>query len=218
MSRLPLFLVLIVAVGGGVWFLARDDQPLSPEHAPPSVTHAPAVEEMPEPSPPDLVSAKAREVARTSVQIEQTKPVAEDPCASVRAELDAAIVVSNEHEKTIAQLNRKLAAALRELGRLKYDETTPYGAFLASYEADEINAPYLLYAIEDWLREFPVFLLPGEATWIVERTAADDWGLYGQSCQEAVILFLGPDRLVAELPETRLAELRAEWAEEAYFD
>ena len=217
MHRLPIVLLFIVAVGGGAWFLVSDDPPLSSGHAPPSVTHAPEVEEDSGSSPPDLVSAVAREDARTAVQVEQTEPVAEDPCASVRAELERMLATCNEREKTIAQLKRKLAAALRELG--KCDKTTPYGAFLASYEAEKIDDPDILAQIEDWLHKFPVILRPGEATWIAERRRLRDWQEWGgRNFEESLILFLGPDRLAAELPEDRLAELRAEYADEGYFD
>lgn len=220
MRRLPIVLLLVVAVGGGAWFLIPGDQPLSPERTLSPSERASTVEPAASASShPALISAVAPEGAREAVPIEQAEPAAEDPCASVRAELEEVIVTCNEHEKTIAQLNKKLAAALRELGRLKYDETTPYGAFLSSYEADEIDDPDILAQIEDWLRQFPVILRPGEATWIAERRRLRDWQEWGgRNFEHALILFLGPDRLAAELPETRMAELRAYYADESLFD
>jgi len=171
-------------------------------------------------APEELVAAPGvSQGTREEVPSLPAVPVTtEDPCASVVADLDAAIVVNNAHEKTIAQLNEKLAEVMRERDRFMYGEDTPYGAFLSSYEADEINDPNALVRIEDWLQKFPVFLGVGEATWIAERTGAKDWKLYGRTSELALIRFLGPDRLVAELPPARSAELIAYYADEPVFN
>jgi len=241
MHRLPIVLLFIAALGGGAWFLVSDDQTVSPEHAPPSVTRAPAVEEVPGSSPPDLVSAVTREDARTAVRVEQTEPVAEDPCASVRAELDASRVELGDAQSELIRLRKDLADAQLEILRLQLPESTPYGAFLASGEAEQILEVFdgvlhypkpvpglehpprpagevALEQIKVWLDVIPVFLRPGEATWIAERRIARDWQRYGRNFEDAFILFLGPDRLIAELPPERLAELREDYAEEGYFD
>lgn len=212
-----LLLLILVAVGGGAWFLIPDEQPLLPEHAPASWT-PPPVERVAESSTPDLTLA-AHEGARTPVvEVAQTESVTEDPCASVQTELDSVIVACGERDKTIAELTAKLAEVMRERDRLMYADDTPYGAFLASYEADEINDPNALVRIEDWLRQFPVFLSAGEATWIAERTTCDDWKLYGRTSERALIMFLGPDRLVNELPPARVAELRAYYDDGSLFN
>ncbi len=165
---------------------------------------------------PDLQpAARVSQAARVVVPVLDREPVAEDPCASVRAELEAA---EAEYKQTIAQLTRRLAQVTYERDRCENGENTPYGAFLRSYEAEEITDPYVLSRIEDWLRQFPVFLRPGEATWIVERTVQGDWGSYGPTSEGALILFLGADRVEAVLSEERMAELREEYAEEAIFN
>ncbi len=90
MRRLPIVLLFTIAVGGGAWFVIPGDQPLLSEHPPSSWERASAVEEETSALPhPDLISAVAPESAREAVQIEQAEPAAEDPCASVQAELDA---------------------------------------------------------------------------------------------------------------------------------
>ena len=219
MHRLLIVPLFIVAVGGGAWFFNTYDQPLSFEHVLSSQEHVSTdVGEASASSRPELISGVALEGAREAIQVTRAERATEDPCDSVRAELETAILINNEHEKTIAQLNKKLAAATQELERLQFPESTPYGAFLSSPEAGDIKDPIVLARIEDWLRQFPVFLWPGEATWIAERTVNRDWGLYGPTSEEALIMFLGPARLVAELPPTRMAELRAYYAEEQIFD
>ena len=73
-----------------------------------------------------------------------------------------------------------------------------------------------LWTIEAWLGEdyYPVFLRPGEATWIVQREVLDERGF----SELELIQFLGIERLKAELPPKRLAELREDYAEEGIFD
>lgn len=62
----------------------------------------------------------------------------EDPCVSVAAELQAERVARAAAEKEAADLRKELAAVTRELNACRFPECTPYGAFLASPEADQI--------------------------------------------------------------------------------
>jgi hypothetical protein len=171
MNRLLTTSLALVAVGGGAWFLVPDDgQTLSPEHVPSLVrseaNEAPA-------SVTDLtVLTPALESERVPVEISEPELATEDPCASVQAELNTVLALFNEQSKTIAELNEKLVKTMLERDRFMYADDTPYGAFLSSYEADEINDPNALVRIEDWLQQFPVFLSAGEATWIAERTGS----------------------------------------------
>ncbi len=164
-----------------------------------------------------LVSGE-RSDARVAVPVSQSTGMTEDPCASVVGELEASRESLIEAALTIEKLNTTLARVIRERDRFKFPMNTPYGAFLAGYEANEITDPYVLAGIESWLRQFPVILQPGEATWIAERIAAKDWGQYGRTPEVALILFLGPDRLIAELPPARIAELRTYYYDEQFFD
>jgi len=166
----------------------------------------------------ELVAALATQQGeREAVPAPSISPATELPCASVQAELEAALVINNEQEQTIVELKAKLAAAIRARDRLTFDVETPYGAFIASHEAEEINDPYSLERIQDWLRQFPVFLGPGEATWIAERTSAKDWTRFGRTSEVALILYLGPDRVMSEVSPARAAELRAYYNDEPIF-
>jgi len=107
-----------------------------------------------------------------------------DPCATVLAERDA-----------LREENTKLQT---ELLRLRYPEESPYGLFLRSYEGEQITDPAERRFIELTLADFPFFLRAGEATWLVERHRADDWKEFAETRDEAVIRFLGPQRILAE--------------------
>jgi len=137
-----------------------------------------------------------------------------DPCAAVLEQLQAANARDAESAIAIATLRQDIARLALELDRLRFDESTPYGAFLRSDEALKINDPRALVSIQDWLRQFPIFLGQGEATWIAERVAANDWTLFGRTSEVALIQFLGARRLAAELPPSRAAELRMYYADE----
>jgi hypothetical protein len=131
---------------------------------------------------------------------------AEDPCASLMAELEAERAAHAAAEQEVTRLRGELAEATRKLDAMRFPEDTPYGAFLASPEADQIADAAIRRGIKACLDEFPVFLRPGEATWIAEREVANDWRQYGRSTQEALVYFLGPERLAAEVPLDTLFE------------
>ena len=180
-----------------------------------------AVQMRPEGRSANLVSAEAEEQAGSSASpepavIPNSAPeapsartpaeVGDDPCASLTAELEAERAARTAAEQEAAKLRKELAELTRELNALKFPEDTPYGAFLASPEAEEITDLETRRAIKAWLDEFPVFLRPGEATWIAARDAANDWQAFGRSAQEALVYFLGPSRLAEEMPLDKLLE------------
>jgi Fe-S-cluster formation regulator IscX/YfhJ len=98
--------------------------------------------------PTDTVSAGTREEGRSSEATplgddherarEPVSATTEEPCASVVAELQAERAAREAAEHEAATLRRELAALTRELDACRFPESTPYGAFLASPEADEI--------------------------------------------------------------------------------
>lgn len=94
----------------------------------------------------------------------------------------------------------------------------PIGRWLQSLLLYERPDGRTLRLLSEYLRAYPVELQPAEGLWVAERILEDDWELWGPTIDEAIILFLGPTRLVAELSEDRLQELREFWAEEGYFD
>lgn len=161
----------------------------------------------------DLVTPHPTASDATREVVPITQPVTEDPCASVTAKLEAERAARAAAEKEVHELrdvvnrlHKEVSLLSGELARRPVPEDTPYGAFLASPEAEAITDPKLRADIRAWLDEFPIFLRPGEATWIAEREAAEDWKLHGRTTESAVISFLGPERLAAELSVDKLFE------------
>jgi len=208
-------------VGTLAWIFVPDDPHLPPLHDDAAVVpvtepeaSAPAPRD-PIPQAPILTELQG---AREAVPAPEPEPEV-DPCAELQVAFDAESAARVAAEREVAELQAQVARLSKELDLIKYPEDSPYGAFLSSYEADEIDDPDILAQIEDWLRQFPVILRPGEATWIAERLRLRDWQEWGgRNFEVSLILFLGPDRLAAELPEARMAELRAHYADESLFD
>jgi hypothetical protein len=113
-----------------------------------------------------------------------------------------------------AGLRAQLAIHALEAERARYPEDSPYGAFLQSYEAeqlpDQLERDQVKYALE----EIPVFLNAGEATWIVERYRNDDWKSYAETRDVAMIRFIGSARVLAEAPPEKMDQYR-EWYDES---
>lgn len=161
-----------------------------------------------------------------------------DPCATVAEDLASSRASLADARTEIERLRRELDVAALEIERLRFPDTTPYGAFLASGEAEQIlddfagvtyvprnggasrpAGPAALDWVRAWVDEFPVILHPGEATWIAERSILGDWSDFGPgSSQDVLLRFLGPDRVAAEVPPERLAELKAEHAADGFFE
>ena len=116
MHRLLIVPLFIVAVGGGAWFFNTYDQPLSFEHVLSSQEHVSTdVGEASASSRPELISGVALEGAREAIQVTRAERATEDPCDSVRAELETAILINNEHEKTIAAVKAAAGEAVSSL-------------------------------------------------------------------------------------------------------
>lgn len=136
-------------------------------------------------------------------EVAPTTPDTHADCAAMRKILEdriSALEVDNAAMRGVIAHDRLWRA---------YPESTPYGAFLRSPEASQM--PELVQArVRDWLNEFPVVLRPGEAQWLADRTLAGDWHNFAPTSTQAVIEFLGPARLIAELPFERLSYLKAD--------
>lgn len=178
------------------------------DHATAPSTAAPSrvgVENDPSEQVVDLASVPPTS-PREAVPLLEPTSVTEDPCASVTAELQAALAANEVAAKEIRELREKLAEVTRELNALQFPDDTPYGAFLASPEAKDITDPQLLVAFKALLDDFPVMLRPGEATWIAEHSREKEWGAYAYPNERQLVYFLGPERLAAEIPLDKLFE------------
>jgi len=159
----------------------------------------------------DLVPARVPEGSERTAAVAEAVLPEVDPCAELAEALTASDAARVAAEQEAQELRDQVA-------QLQHPEDTPYGAFLRSYEASEITDPDLRRDIEAWLQVFPIILRPGEATWIVERETANDWRSYSLTAKAAIIKFLGPQRLLAELPPERAAELRDDYADDDEVD
>lgn len=151
--------------------------------------------------------------ARETVGARPTEPEPEDPCASLAAALEAERAARAGLGQEVVDLRQELARITRELNALRFPEDTPYGAFLASPEAEDITDANLRAAFKALLDDFPVMLRPGEATWIAENSERKDWGAYAYPSEHELVGFLGLERLAAEVPLDKLFEA-ALWNEE----
>lgn len=121
------------------------------------------------------------------------------------------------HEEN-RQLHRRLAWLETELALCGSEVTQgPTGRWLASLLPEERPPAEAIRFVAGILREYPVEVTSAEGLWIVERFKLDDWGDWGPTADEAIIQYLGPARIGAQVPRERLEELRAEWSEEGYF-
>ena len=91
-------------------------------------------------------------------------------------------------------------------------ESTPYGAFLRTPEGAAISDVSVLTNIQDWLKLYPVLLLPGEGTWLADRIRNNDWKLFAPTQEQAVIQFIGPARIAAVISPEELSKLREEYS------
>jgi hypothetical protein len=208
---LPAGLVLFFT---GVWFLWPDHEPLlSQEHAPRDYIPA-QPDAAPERAPVEtLLSVGAppsTERAPVGFAAPPEEELTEDANAlllGIQQELD---LLRDEN----AGLRAQLAIHALEAERARYPEDSPYGAFLQSYEAeqlpDQLERDQVKYALE----EIPVFLNAGEATWIVERYRNDDWKSYAETRDVAMIRFIGSARVLAEAPPEKMDQYR-EWYDES---
>tara|TARA_R110000851_G_scaffold268071_2_gene420669 strand:+ start:3301 stop:3951 length:651 start_codon:yes stop_codon:yes gene_type:complete len=136
-----------------------------------------------------------------------------DPCADVRSELAVALA---ERDALVDQRNAlrwKLTASMTLLEDEEHPDT-PFGAFVHSFDGEQMTDATDRDQVKTWLREFPVILNPGEGQWIADRRRHKDWEAYGRNFERALIAYLGPARLAAELSPERVAELRLYYADE----
>ena len=136
MRRVPLILGVCGTLLGVAAFCGRTIQRSGDVAAPPSSAVSPGVEERDSPAVRELAVSQAVAVRE---QVSTPEHAAEDPCASLAAELRAERAARVAAEQEVARLRAELDRVTRELKALRFPESTPYGAFLASPEALDIR-------------------------------------------------------------------------------
>jgi hypothetical protein len=81
----------------------------------------------------------------------------------------------------------------------------------------EIPSNEVISKMEDALANYTVTLASHEGLWLAERFKQNDWRVHGPTVDEVIILYLGPQRILREVPQSVGDALRVEWAEEGYF-
>jgi len=229
MQRIILTAVVAYALGlGSFAVLGTNEQP----------TERTVTQPLQAVAPPTLDEAQASpavpRLAHAGVSSDRTSVPRVDEADLERA-IASALTTQEQYEQLIASdengalllrmeqaegeanvLRARIAHLERELARAQLDPSTPFGHFALLPEAAELDAA-ALQAAQSWLERFPVMLAPHEAAWLIERQAAKDWREWpGHGSTETVIAYLNPERLKAELPPARVAELVAYYADEPW--
>jgi len=106
------------------------------------------------------------------------------------------------------RLVEEVAHLQLQLEKTRYPEDSAYGMFLESHEA-EGTSQQERNAVREALEEVPVMVLhAGEAAWIMERQQEKDWKVYAETRSEALIRFLGPQRVLAEATPLGVEKLK----------
>lgn len=108
-----------------------------------------------------------------------------DPCAAIRAERNA-----------LSEEVKSLRSEVLRLGA--HGGLSPWEHFLHSPDSESITDEEGLAFLKGFIEaDFPFYLYPGEATWIVEHWRDENRQVH---IMEACIRFLGPQRVLAEAP------------------
>lgn len=215
--RKILVLVLSVCAVGFWLYPFGSNRKDAAEEPPPSLTPSRAGEHEERRIPEPLLDAAAVDGStRTPLDVDASSEDGE--LAQLRAELEqqkrANLIMARALDRLTRQaqhLEIELAVCGNENGH------GLIGQWLGTLNEDERPRPATLRSVAGLLYRFPVEVTREEGLWFAERFELNDWKTYGDTIEEAAIVFLGPDRLARELPEDRLAELREDWSEEGYF-
>lgn len=143
------------------------------------------------------------------------EPVIEAPSVDASA---AAFVRLDELLEENARLRLELHA-LRVSDALNRAEgsTGPIGEWARTANVDVLPSLDTMLLASEYLADYPVRLAYHEGLWLFARMERDDWLDWGPTVDEALILYLGPQRIAAEVEPEHLAKLAAEWEAEGYF-
>ena len=116
-------------------------------------------------------------------------------------------------EQTVADLESENAQLRQALLLAQYPADSPWGHALRMPEIEAIADDKVRSSIRSWLEEdFPILVQPGELTWIAERERSGDWKRFAPTMTEAMVIYLGPERLLREMPDgERMDELLAKY-------
>lgn len=135
---------------------------------------------------------------------------------------ETSLALANARIQDLVKANTFLAGEVRAaetaraLERLE-GPNGPIGSWMEFLPAADLPATEDLVLMSEYMRDYPVTLAPYEGAWLFERMAKEDWLDWGPTIDEAIILYLGPERLRQELTPEQFVALASEWEEEGYF-
>lgn len=91
------------------------------------------------------------------------------------------------------------------------------GDWLVMVEEDQRPPLAILRGMPIVLEDYPVQLSLEEGQWVAARIELRDWSNWGPTADEAIIEYLGPERLAAELPDQALERLQETFRETDLF-
>tara|TARA_R110002096_G_C14661938_1_gene728384 strand:- start:3601 stop:4104 length:504 start_codon:yes stop_codon:yes gene_type:complete len=108
---------------------------------------------------------------------------------------------------------RAVLAAKKEITPIEVIVAKPEPVWHSDYHwsNDCVIEPRLVSLVDEVTEPYGVRMTVAEGLWVAERLERRDWLEWGETADEAIILFLGPGRIAAEVSPTRLAELQQEW-------
>jgi hypothetical protein len=169
---------------GGSRMSSLQDVVLEPEPGQIGVSAASLPRTPPPPTASERISERIEE--RQSTEAVRPDP---DPCEALMRQLQA-----TEDELMRLRVDLVLQSSLLDEELLRTEATDS--------ERRKVSAT---------LSEFPVDVRTGEVAWLVESYRTDDWKMYGELYEEALLVYLGADRVLAVLPAERVDELRLEY-------
>jgi hypothetical protein len=184
--------------------------------AAPTGAEAPSLSAAPFLAPPTPAAEPSEPSRREAVAAAPTATAAGEPTAPAADPFAPSEV--EDLQRQIKTLELRLSWLEVELALCGSEVTQgPIGRWLATLQETERPERETLKQLAWLLAPYPVDITREEGLWLTERITLNDWATWGASIDEAIILFLGPDRLARELPIERVTQLRADWQEEGYF-
>ena len=165
-----------------------------------------------------LVLASTPEISLADVLAPSTDrtPVASPLHEPIEPDAPSAELV--ELRREVGRLQKRIDWLETELDLCGSEVTQgPVGRWLAALRPEERPDAKTLRMVSAYLKPYPVELSAAEGLWVAERIRLDDWKTHAATIDEALVLFLGPARLAAELPKDQVAALREDWSEEGFF-
>lgn len=203
MQQLGTIATVAIVAAAGAAYLALDD---APDPSVPIVRRAEA------PATDDRVELTLAAPLKAQADTRAAATPPEEPAAD-----------APDHAAEAAALRVELALAREEIRRLKVDlyamhtlePDTPFARWLGTQLPEDRPTGRHFRALRDVMNSYPIEWSEAEGLWLLERLTCDDWP--EETADLSIVRFLGPARLMRELPQYQAAKLRADFEGEGVF-